>query len=95
MPLALAGFSLQSVPLESSIAPLSGLIPPRKMYLFSTHNCRRVCDQIVRTYKPEGSCDLTNTPTSKVLIHSQVRSHPTLGLPSVGGRYSPGIFNAF
>lgn len=28
MPLALAGFTLQSFPLESSIAPSSGLIPP-------------------------------------------------------------------
>lgn len=95
MPLALAGFSLQSVPLESSIAPSSGTIPPRKMYLFSTHNCRRVCDRIVRLNKPEGLCDLTNTLTCKVLIRSQVRSHPTLVLPSVGGRYSPGIFNTF
>lgn len=56
------GIPLQSFPLESSISPSSGLIPLYKMYYFSAHICRRICEQIVKHHEPESTCGLTNTP---------------------------------
>jgi hypothetical protein len=91
MPLALMGFALQSFPLKSSIAPSSGLITSLRQYLFFNHYCR-LCNNWYSQALPIRRLVRPNRyHLHKVLIRSQVRSHPASVLPSTGGRYSLGL----
>jgi len=92
MPLALVGFTLQSVPLGSSTVLLSRLVPLR----FPIDLPSLIWWQAtgIKTRQPDVPV-LTNSAIQqigyqKVLIHFQVRSHPASVLPVAGGRYSMG-----
>jgi hypothetical protein len=94
MPLALVGFTLQSVPLGSSTVLSSRLVPlrlpndlPSVIWWQATG---------IQMRQPDVPA-LTNSVTQqighqKVLIHFQVRSHPAPVLPVAGGRYSHGLW---
>jgi hypothetical protein len=92
MPLALMGFALQSFPLESSIAPSSGLITSLRQYLFVNSYCRLCNNWYSWTSPVRKPVWCSRYHLYKVLIHSRVRSHPTSVLPSAGGRYSLGLW---
>jgi hypothetical protein len=92
MPLALMGFTLQSFPLKSSIAPSSGLITSLRQYLFIIHYCRLCNNWYSQALLIRRPVRLNRYHLHKVLIRSWVRSHPTLVLPSAGGRYSLGLW---
>jgi hypothetical protein len=76
------GFTLQSFPLENSIALSSNTITQLNSCCSLPHTLasRNVCE-IVKLSQSENQCDLTNTNPKKVLIHSQVRSLQEKVLP--------------
>jgi hypothetical protein len=61
MLLALMGFSLQSIPLKSSIAPSSSLITLHVWYRFSNCYCRLRNSRIAGSHKPGSSCEPSDT----------------------------------
>jgi hypothetical protein len=98
IPLALMGFTLQSVPPGSSTVLLSRLVPSWAPVdlpsLYSKAYSEKYTSKI-QTRQPDVTA-LTDSATQqtsyqKVLIHSQVRSHPAPVLPVAGGRYSHGV----
>jgi hypothetical protein len=94
MPLALVGFTLQSVPLGSSTFLSSRLVPLRSSIDLPSFVWWQATKFKMR--QPDVPA-LTNSATQqighqKVLIHFQVRSHPAPVLPVAGGRYSHGFW---
>ena len=91
MPLALIGFSLQGFPPGNSISLSSSLITHSTIVSFLHPHvpaCARTNSRVTpsrRLVRPNEHEGL------RVLIRSQVRSHPALVLPSAGGRCPLGI----
>jgi hypothetical protein len=81
MSLALVGFTLQSFPLENSIAFSSSAIP---LSYLPIRTCQLLPINLL-------GIDILE----KVLIRFQVRSHPALVLPAAGGRFSLGFVVPF
>jgi hypothetical protein len=94
MPLALVGFTLQSVPPKNSTVLSSRLVPswlPIDHPSFIRKQAPRVeLDQPDVTALTDSATQQTSG--QKVLIRFQVRSHPGPVLPSTGGRYSLGFW---
>jgi hypothetical protein len=63
MPLALMGFSLQSVPLENSTVLSSSLVPRTRLVLSINFRLQPpACLRAKAVRHPEGRCESTNTP---------------------------------
>jgi len=62
MPLALAGFALQSIPLKDSTALSSSLVPFSRVRVKTTCNCRRVDRRPAEFYASEDPQNPTHTP---------------------------------
>jgi hypothetical protein len=94
MPLALVGFTLQSVPPENSTALSSRLVPSRSLIDHPSFSRKQVPDIEMDQPDVPALTDSATQQTSgqKVLIRSQVRSHPVPVLPHTGGRYSLGFW---
>jgi hypothetical protein len=92
MPLALMGFSLQSVPLENSTL-LSSRLVPRARFVSVNKPPPATAGMFAGKSRasPLRVMRINKYTTCVVLICYQVRSHPTLVLPSVGGRCSLGF----
>ena len=86
------GFPYRAFPLKT--APYSRRVwLPVYHVLFFIHNRRHVCSWIVAMRQPEGKYTSNTYMMYAALICSQVRSHPILVLPSMGGRYSLGFLS--
>jgi len=90
MPLALMGFTLQSVPPDGSTALSSSLVTTHTAYPVSIYNRRLVQTNsqallIRKQVRPNKYAEYV------VLICPRVRSHPALVLPAADGRYSRGV----
>jgi hypothetical protein len=98
MLLTLMGFTLQSFPLENSIAPSSDTITSYVEYRFSTYHCRQMSKWIAAPHLPKGLCDSTDTTHLRLYsvsksVHISHQFNPLRMADTLLGCFSDRVFH--